>query len=419
MSNSDSLLPAVDVSANEEPTQVSLIQDPGEVDAAQWDALLATQDKPTPFFSHAYLRAMFDSQSATPETGWQVVFVLLRSGAKLLAATALYIKSHSYGEYVFDWAWANAYQQHGLNYYPKALVASPFTPVPASRLLAVDDAARSSLVGALIGFCETQKLSSLHVNFLTDADQRACASHAMMMRSNVQFHWQNTKTGYRDFDAFLDTLAQDKRKKIKAEQRKVAQAGVTWRVSAGAAISNADWQLFYRCYQQTYAEHGNPPYLTPAFFEAMASTQAHAWVMFVAEKNGNPIATSLIAVDSMNPRTKGQKELKKPAKRAFGRYWGALDRVDSLHFDACYYQPLRWCIEQGFATFEGGAQGEHKMARGLMPVQAFSAHWLAHPGFADAVDRFLDREGDTMTRYVSELEQKRVFRTPSTEASDR
>jgi hypothetical protein len=340
---------------------------------------------------------MHDSRSAVPRTGWTPRFITLWRGDELHAACALYLKDHSYGEYVFDWAWANAYAQHGLDYYPKALVASPFTPVPGSRLLARDANARRALVKALVKWCGSEKLSSLHILFGTDADVQACDSAGLMLRHNVQFHWTND--GWQDFDAFLASLAHDKRKKIRQERRKVADAGVTFRWSRGADIASQDWEFFYRCYERTYYEHGNAPYLTRDFFRRMADDLPQNWLLFVAERAGQPVATSLIAIEESANR-----------KIAYGRYWGALERVDCLHFDACYYQPLAWCIEHGFHRFEGGAQGEHKMARALMPVKTTSAHWLAHPAFADAVERFLEREGRGIESYLEELETRTPFR---------
>ncbi len=365
--------------------------------AAEWDALLGLQDQPTPFLRHAYLAALEASGSAKPSIGWTPRFLTLWRGERLEAACPVYLKDHSYGEYVFDWAWADAYQRHGLSYYPKALCAVPFTPVPGSRLLARSDEAREALAKALVAWCEAEALSSLHLLFLSPADQRACEAAGLMARRTVQFHWENPDPPYPGFDAFLASLAQDKRKKIRQERRKVAEAGVTFRVAEGRDISPEDWDFFYRCYARTYREHGNPPYLRPAFFQAMAADMPGAWVMFIAERGGQPIACSLVGID----RASGV---------AWGRYWGALERVDCLHFEACYYQPLQWCIEQGFRRFEGGAQGEHKMARALMPVMTTSAHWLAHPAFADAVQRFLEREGEGIEGYLEHLEARTPFR---------
>jgi len=393
------------------PFRQQIATDPGAIDARAWNALLARQHAPTPFMRTEYLAALHASGSAVPETGWAPHFMLLWDGAELAAACPLYLKAHSYGEYVFDWAWANAYAEHGLRYYPKALVAVPFTPVPGSRLLARDGAARAALVRALLAWCAQRKLSSLHVLFGDEDDLAACESSQLMSRHQVQFHWKNqhASTGqpFGDFDDFLAALTQDKRKKIRQERRKVAAAGVRFRWARGADITPADWVFFYRCYERTYLEHGNDPYLTPAFFQAMARDMAEHWVLFIAERAGQPIACSLIAVDA-DPApanvSKGSEIV------AYGRYWGALQRVDCLHFEACYYQPIDWCIAHGVARFEGGAQGEHKMARALLPVQTTSAHWLAHPAFADAVARFLAREDQGMAQYLEQLQARSPLR---------
>ncbi|MFZ2309538.1 MAG: GNAT family N-acetyltransferase [Rhodoferax sp.] len=388
---------------------------PLEVNATAWDALLQTQANPSPFVRHAYLAALHQSGSATAKTGWRPHFFTLHVGDELVAACALYEKAHSYGEYVFDWAWANAYAQHGLSYYPKAVAAVPFTPVPGARLMARTPEARAALLRALLCWCEQSGMSSLHLLFVDESDAAACAHAGLMLRHTVQFHWQNSNPGYSDFDAFLMSLSQEKRKKIRQERRKVLDAGVTFRWSQGRDISRADWDFFYRCYERTYLEHGNAPYLNRDFFQRMADTMAEHWLLFIAERNGHPIATSLIALDTHSTRAGGQNGSESLGKVAYGRYWGALERVDCLHFEACYYQPLQWCIEHGYQRFEGGAQGEHKMARALLPVKTTSAHWLAHPAFADAVARFLEREGEGIHNYLDELEQRSPFkhRSPS------
>jgi predicted N-acyltransferase len=390
-------------------------------DPLAWNALLAQQCAPGPFMRHEYLAALERSGSATPTTGWTSRVVTLSRAGELHAACAVYLKDHSYGEYVFDWAWANAYQQHGLAYYPKALIAVPFTPVPGARLLARDAVARQALLKAVLAWCQKQKLSSLHLLFAADEDVAACEAAGLMLRHTVQFHWTNSTAPagtdaaiparrYRSFDEFLAGLAQDKRKKIRQERRKVAEVGVSFRWSTGPEIARKDWDLFYRCYERTYLEHGNAPYLTPDFFARMAREMPQNWLLFVAERDSRPIACSLIALSE--PAVPGHDEpaTQPVGKVAYGRYWGALERVDCLHFEACYYQPLQWCIAHGFDRFEGGAQGEHKMARALMPVKTHSAHWLAHPAFADAVERFLEREGQGIENYLEHLEERSPFR---------
>lgn len=377
---------------------IRVLASPSDVSPQAWNALLAGEAEPSPFMRHEYLSALHESGSASPASGWTPQFVTLWRGERLEAACPLYIKDHSYGEYVFDWAWANAYEQHGLAYYPKAVVAVPFTPVPGTRLLARDAQSRTLLVQALVALCKQEELSSLHLLFGADADIAACTEAGLMLRNTVQFHWTNA--AYPDFDAFLASLAHDKRKKIRQERRKVADAGVGFRWSRGADISKADWDFFYRCYERTYREHGNPPYLTRDFFQRMADTLPEAWLLFIAERDGKPMAASLIALS-----TQADEPLV-----AYGRYWGALERVDCLHFEACYYQPLAWCIAHGAKRFEGGAQGEHKMARALMPVKTTSAHWLAHPAFSDAVERFLEREGAGIENYMDHLGERSPFK---------
>jgi len=251
----------------------------------------------------------------------------------------------------------------------------------------------------------------------------------------VQFHWKNVaptlgtgvsslppegalaalgrpgggSVAYRDFDDFLSCLSQEKRKKIRQERRRVADAGVRFEWRQGTDIASSDWDFFYRCYERTYLEHGNPPYLTRDFFRRMAAHMPEAWLLFIAERNGQQIASSLIAISAYPSSVTGQKYSEFVA---YGRYWGALERVDCLHFEACYYQPLQWCIAHGVQRFEGGAQGEHKMARALLPVPTHSAHWLAHPAFADAVGHYLEREGVGMANYLEQLQARNPLRTP-------
>lgn len=377
------------MSADDYVTRV--LEHPGEVTASDWDALCALAPGASPFVRHAYLLALHESGSAATATGWTPRFMTLWRAGALHAAAPMFLKVHSYGEYVFDWAWAQAYEQHGLPYYPKGLVAVPFTPVPGARLLARDAHARTSLIAALLRWAEEQDLSSLHLLFLSEQDQQACDAAGLMLRHTVQFHWHNAD--YRDMAHFLASLQQDKRKKIRQERRKVAESGVVFRAIEGAAIRETDWAFFYRCYERTYLEHGNRPYLNPDFFARMARDMPEHWLLFVAERDAQPIACSLIGLD--------------PGEGvAYGRYWGALERVDCLHFEACYYQPIEWCIAHGYRRFEGGAQGEHKMARALLPVRTTSAHWLAHPAFADAVERFLQREGAGVAQYLSHLAER-------------
>ena len=380
---------------------IRVFASPAEIDAAQWNSLLDAQPSATPFMRHEYLLALHESGSATPEAGWWAQFIAVFTGELLVAACPLYVKDHSYGEYVFDWAWADAYQRSGLAYYPKLLCAVPFTPVPGARLLARDDASRALLLRAMQSLAQGAGLSSAHVLFLDEADQRAAKAAGWMLRSAVQFHWSNREAPpYADFEDFLASLQREKRKKIAQERRKVEQAGVNFVACAGEEITPDDWDFFYRCYTLTYRAHHSTPYLTRDFFTRVAKSMPENWLLFIAEREGERIAASLIAID--------------PARgNAFGRYWGATEYVPCLHFEACYYQPLAWCIANGYRRFEGGAQGEHKMARGLLPVATASAHWLAHPQFAQAVADFLHHEGRAVESYMDELEERRPFKAES------
>ncbi len=381
---------------------IRVFDDPSEIDAATWDALVAAQPSATPFVSMAYLRALHQSASAVGETGWAPHFLALERGGDVVAACPLYLKDHSYGEYVFDWAWADAYRRHGLDYYPKLLDAIPFTPVPGPRLLARTPEHRLLLLRAIEQLARSAQLSSAHLLFLDDADQAAAREAGWSLRSTVQFHWTNREPApYADFADFLASLQRDKRKKIQQERRRVVDAGVTFTVATGEAIAEADWDFFYRCYTLTYRAHHSTPYLTRDFFARMSATMGRHWLLFTAWRGGKRIAASLIAIDPER-------------KTAFGRYWGAVEHVNCLHFDACYYQPLEWCIGNGYERFEGGAQGEHKMARGLLPVQTWSAHWLAHPRFARAIDDFIAREGAGVESYLDELNERRPFRDAPT-----
>lgn len=372
-----------------------------ELPAQSWDALLehsAAGQSVAPFMRWAFLRAMQASTCASEDTGWVLHLVTLWQDQTLVAACPVYAKTHSYGEYVFDWAWARAYDAHGLAYYPKGLIAPPFSPVPGSRLLARTPEARQALLQALVNVATEHQWSSIHALFVPEDERLACEDAGWMVRETVQFHWHNTQPGWPDFDAFLASLKQEKRKKIKQERRKVQDAGLQFTVLEGAAIGQDDWDFFYHCYAQTYLEHGNAPYLSRAFFAEVAQQLPQAWVLFVAHTAaGQRVACSLVG-------------LSHDRRVAYGRYWGALARVDSLHFEACYYQPLQWCIAQGVERFEGGAQGEHKMARALLPTRHHSVHWVAHPQFARAIGQYLDRETEAMHEYQEALKTHTPFR---------
>jgi predicted N-acyltransferase len=372
--------------------------DPNRIGAPAWNALLDAQPQPTPFMRHEYLSALHDSGSATTKTGWTPQFLSLWRGDELQAACPLYLKSHSYGEYVFDWAWADAYERHGLHYYPKLLCAVPFTPVPGTRLMACTDDERALLVAAMQQLARDTKLSSAHLLFGGPQDLAAAEAQGWLARSNVQFHWENRRPQpYGDFADFLAGLQREKRKKIQQERRRVQEAGIEFTVHHGEEIAAPLWDFFYRCYTLTYRAHHSTPYLTRDFFAHMAHAMPAHWLMLVARQGTAPVAASLIALD--------------PSRlTAYGRYWGATEPIPLLHFEACYYQPLEWCITHGYQRFEGGAQGEHKMARGLLPVRTGSAHWLAQPRFYEAVAEFLEREGAAIDAYEDELRERSPFK---------
>lgn len=359
------------------------------IDAQAWDALAGDQ----PFLRHAFLCALHETGCAAPETGWAPHYLALWRDGGLVAATPLYLKSHSRGEYVFDYAWADAFQRHGMRYYPKLLSAIPFTPVTGPRLLASNDEDRATLVRGLVAFAEEVKVSSLHLLFPSDADMRVLREAGFMIRESVQFHWTND--GFADFDAFLARMSHDKRKKIRQDRKKVAAAGLAFRWLRGSDIKEADLAFFYDCYCRTYFQHGNPPYLNRDFFLRAYREQPDAFVLIMAEREGEPVAAAL--------NLAGGDAL-------YGRYWGATEYVPGLHFETCYMQSIAYCIAHGIARFEGGAQGEHKMARGLLPTPTWSAHWVAHPGFAEAIQNFLDEETSAVTDYLGELEAHTPFK---------
>ena len=380
---------------------VQVHDDPTRLDGTAWNVLLARQPAPTPFMRHEYLAALHASKSAVPSTGWTPRFLTVHDAGELVAACPLYLKDHSYGEYVFDWAWADAYQRHGLVYYPKLLGAVPFTPVPGVRLLARDADGRILLMRAMRELAREAGLSSVHLLFVDESERAAAldaAPSGWMARSTVQFHWTNrAPEPYVDFADFLAGLQREKRKKIQQERRRVVDAGLHFSTALGKEIGTADWDFFYRCYTLTYRAHHSTPYLTRDFFRRMADTMPAHWLLFTAWRGNERIASSLIAVQP-------------DQGVAYGRYWGAVEHVPCLHFEACYYQPLAWCIANGYRRFEGGAQGEHKMARGLLPVQTHSLHWLAHPQFAQAVADFLAREGTGIAHYMDELNERRPYK---------
>ena len=366
----------------------------GSIASQEWDAL--TDDNPT--IRHAFLQSMIDAGCTTAKTGWLPQFLTLwrdiDGRQSLCGAVPLYVKSHSYGEYVFDWSWAEAYQRHGLEYYPKLLSAIPFTPCSGGRLLARTTADRKILLDGLLSLAEQSDVSSLHVLFPDAQEHELLITKGMMPRTSIQFHWQNT--GYKSFDDFLATMSHDKRKKVKQERRKVVDAGITFKRLVGTEITDADWDFFVKCYDHTYRAHFSTPYLNRKFFGLIGKRMPDNILLIVAEREGKRIASAL---NLFSEHT------------LYGRYWGGLEFHSGLHFETCYYQTLEFCIERGIQVFEGGAQGEHKLARGFLPVKCHSAHWLKQPQFAKAVEDFLRRESGGMERHVNELGESSPFKS--------
>jgi predicted N-acyltransferase len=387
--------------------------------ALAWDRLWTESPEPTPFTHRLFLTALERSASAVAKTGWQArpVMLLDASGAPV-AAAPLYAKSHSYGEYVFDWAWAQAYEQTGRAYFPKWLLASPFSPVPGSRLLGHDASAREALALQLTELAQSSGLSSMHCLFGAPEDHKALAACGWLTRQGVQFHWRNR--GYTNFEGFCQTLTQPRRKKIRAERRKVEQAGIQTQVLTAEQITDEHWRFFYACYESTYLAHGNPPYLTPAFFQEVAKAMPWAWVMTIgADRQGQWMGAALLAFQpapgELQPTLTVGSAVGHQGGTLYGRYWGSLQRIDCLHFELSYYVPMAWAIEHGVAWFEGGAQGEHKVWRGFEPITTQSSHWLAEKQFETAVARFLEREKQGLSGYLSELSDRQPYLNTSSE----
>lgn len=360
-----------------------------EIDANQWDALVGDM----PLLSHAFLSALESSKSVGKGTGWQPYHMLVRKDGELVGAMPLYVKSHSYGEYVFDWSWAEAYERSGLNYYPKLLAAIPFTPITSARLLAKTVEIQNLMIAALSETMLKHKLSSAHVIFPDNDSASALLSNGWMQRHGVQFRWENNN--FSDFDEFLMELSHDKRKKIHQERKKVSASGVVCRCIKGTDIMPAEWDFFYQCYENTYLEHRSTPYLTPAFFQNIGLAMPQNILLIVAYIDDVPVASALNIYHQTT---------------LYGRYWGALRYVPNLHFELCYYQAQAFCIAEKIQYFEGGAQGEHKLARGFKPRPTCSFHKIAHPDFAVAIQDFVIKESQGMAAYTTELEERAPFK---------
>jgi uncharacterized protein len=366
------------------------------IPADQWDAL---HDGCNPFIAHAFLSGLEQTATLQSRNGWTPRHLTLWDGDILVAAAPGYLKTNSHGEFVFDHAWAHAYAHYGHDYFPKWLCAVPYTPVTGPRLLARDHVARRALLEAIAAMTRAAGISSAHINFMT-ADEDASAGADWLPRIDVQYHWRNT-SGWQDFDAFLAAMDHKHRKNIRQERAKVARAGVTFRVAHGDDASDADLAAMHGFYLQTFAEYGNTPTLTLRFLKHLATMMPRQLVLFLAERQGQVVAGALCL--------RGGGTL-------YGRYWGAdgtLDgeRIPGLHFETCYYQGIEYCLREGLSVFEPGAQGEHKLARGFLPVIVHSRHWIADPAFGEALAPWCAEEAAAVLCYKRMLEAHTPFRS--------
>jgi len=357
-----------------------------DVSAAEWNALLGSDAGP--FLKYEFLSALEETGCVGGTTGWQVAHLVLKRDEKLVGAMPLYLKRHSYGEFVFDWSWAQAYEQQGLNYYPKVLCAIPFTPVQGSRILCKSETDQNALIGGLKSLLSENGLSSAHILFPMTTEAEQLKAQGFLLRDSVQFHWHNQD--FQSFEQFLSALTMKRRKNIRREREQVAREAISFRHVPGKESTDQDWEFFFDCYQNTYLEHHSSPYLSEAFFKLWVKRSPENLHLIIAQRNGVSIAASLLVVDEQS-------------SKAYGRYWGALEHIPCLHFETAYYQAIEYCITQGIQTFEGGAQGEHKMARGFLPTTIQSAHFIQDPRFSKAVAHFLEREHQGIGAYVDEL----------------
>ena len=370
-----------------------------DVGAAEWNQLTAGRD---PFLRHEFLYALESTGCVGAHAGWAARHVLIRDADTLVAAAPAYLKQHSYGEYVFDWSWAQAYARHGIAYYPKLVLAVPFSPVTGPRLLIKDGGNRTELGRLLLDACEQQAAqdgaSSIHCLFPSATDLPLLVERGWMRRDGFQFHWHNQ--GYATFDTFLATMTARKRKKIKHERRSVQAAGVQIEILEGSQAQPHHWEALYASYSATIEKHGAIAYLNPGFFEAIRATLGQRVLLVLAHRENRYIAAAINLL--------GDNVL-------YGRYWGQLETVEYLHFEACYYAPIEWCINNGIQRFEAGAQGEHKLSRGLMPTATYSAHWIRDTEFRRAIDDFLNRERQGLGHYMDDLCAHTPFRQPDLE----
>ena len=361
-----------------------------EIPATDWDAL---HDGRNPFVTHAFLTGLEHADCLRPDWGWTPHHLTLWDGEVLVAAAPAYLKGNSHGEFVFDHAWAHAYAQHGLDYFPKWLAAVPYSPVSGPRLLARDGEARAALLQAVVMQMRSEELSSVHVNFHTEIDDAAFDSE-WMLREDIQFHWHNA-AGWNTFDDFLGAMDHKHRKNIRQERRKVRDAGICFRAVHGDDATDDDLAAMHGFYLQTFAEYGNSPALTLEFMRHLARTMPRHLVIFLAERDGMPIAGALCL--------RGGETL-------YGRYWGSSELHQGLHFETCYYQGIDYCLREGLTVFEPGAQGRHKIARGFLPTLVRSRHLVADPRFAMALSGWCAQERDSVRENLLQLSEHSPFR---------
>lgn len=365
-----------------------------EVPAPEWNALAGTD---CPFLRHEFLAALEHCGCATPATGWSPAHHVIEDGGRVVAAAPAYRKSHSWGEFVFDFAWAQAYARAGLPYYPKLVCAVPFSPVGAPRLLTLPgcDAARlrEALVDALAATARESKLSSAHALFIEEDERHVLASAGWLLRRDVQFHWRNE--GYRDFEHYLEGFTAEKRKKLRRERRRCAEAGISFATVHGPELDDAQLQRVFELHERNFHRHGHEPYLNLGFFRELRRTLGNALMVKLAQLDGQIVGA---AVFLRSPRV------------LYGRYWGASDDFHSLHFETCYHQGVDYCIANGLQRFEPGTQGEHKVARGFEPRFTWSAHFIADTGFRAALQAHLQREGAAVEHYAAEVDAHTPFR---------
>ncbi len=363
--------------------EVKQIHSMAQVDCTVWNRLAGDA---YPFLRHEFLSALEQSGSVSEQTGWEPAHLLVTEADELVAFMPLYLKRHSWGEYVFDHQWAQAYQQQGVDYYPKWLTAIPLTPCQGERIVFAEAVNPVEVMQVLLDFIKqlSDKLgiSSWHCLFPVEQQAELLRSLGLSLREGVQFHWFNR--GYGDFNDFLQTLNAGKRKMLKRERRRVSEQGVSLLRIAGPDVSEVQWRAFFQFYTMTYLKRGSQPYLNPAFFQQIAATMGEQLLLVLAVKDDNYIAAALSFVG---------------ADTLYGRYWGCHEEYNSLHFEVCYYQGLDYCIEHGLKRFDSGAQGEHKIARGFEPITTYSAHWIKDARFAKSIEHFLVREQQAIRLY--------------------